>query len=166
MTWYTKGGWRQPEERLQRRPDLPRSRLRRRPDGQEDDRVLRAEHEVSFGCCSERRDPGRFPAGKRPFLCLSGSQKPRRIGELPTGENRRPGPRRARIVAQKDKSNLAENCLLFCLTNAQKDYIIECDKKSMTISLRSCGQRRFWCAQTAAEGRQNPRIRCAGRRRT
>ena len=35
MKKNTKGGRRQPEERLQRRPDLPRSRLRRRPDGQE-----------------------------------------------------------------------------------------------------------------------------------
>ena len=31
----TKGGWREPDQRLQRSPDLPRSRLRRRPDGQE-----------------------------------------------------------------------------------------------------------------------------------
>ena len=34
---YTKGGWREPDQRLQRSPDLPRSRLRRRPDGQEDE---------------------------------------------------------------------------------------------------------------------------------
>ena len=39
---YARGG-RQPEKRLQRRPDQPRGRLCRRPDGQEDDRVLREE---------------------------------------------------------------------------------------------------------------------------
>ena len=38
----TKGGRREPDQRLQRSPDLPGSRLRRRPDGQEDDRGLRA----------------------------------------------------------------------------------------------------------------------------
>ena len=37
-------GRRQPQKRLGRRPDLPRSRLRRRPDGQED--VSRTKHEI------------------------------------------------------------------------------------------------------------------------
>ena len=40
-------GRRQPQAGLQRRPLFERSRLRRRSDGQENDRILREQHEVS-----------------------------------------------------------------------------------------------------------------------
>ena len=36
-----------PEGRLQRRSDLPSGRLGRRPDGQEDDRGIREQHQVT-----------------------------------------------------------------------------------------------------------------------
>ena len=57
MKKNTKGGRRQPEERLQRRPDLPRSRLRRRPDGQE--RVPHTNREIY----KKQPDHGRAYAG-------------------------------------------------------------------------------------------------------
>ena len=59
-----KGGGREPEAGLQRRPDLPGGRLRRRPDGQEDDRVLR-EVPVTSRCSETRPAPG--GAGLFPF---------------------------------------------------------------------------------------------------